>query len=408
MSPKLKQANFKVFFETYLIQFLNLRLLLFFVLISILVGSTSALFLYSLDLVTNLQDNNHFLLYFGPIAGVIIVFLYSNVDSSCKNGNSHILNVLYNKERKVSYFLAPLIFISTLLTHLVGGSAGREGTAVQLAAGIASSLKALFKNSIIDNKLLLICAVSAGFASVFGTPLAGTFFALEFHKNGRFSLKYVFPSLLLGFGAHFVCMLYPIQHTHFENIELNDFSMKLLLGILLAALVFGLCSRLFVLVGESFSTLFSTIKSEYVRVVIGSGLFIAIILLLDARMYTGLGIETIVQSFESPMDIYVFLIKLVLTCLTLHVGFKGGEVTPLFFIGATLGSFLAFQMNLPLDLLASLGLVAVFAGATKTPFACSIMAAELVGYQIFPLALLVCCISFYVSGKKGIYALPKT
>lgn len=406
MNANLRQTNVEIFFETYFFQFLKLRLLLFLALVSIFVGSASAFFLISLDYITNLQTTNHFLLFFGPLAGIVIVFLYSRVDASLKNGNSLILSAIHNKEKKVSFLLAPLIFISTLLTHLVGGSAGREGTAVQLAAGITSWIKGFFRNMISDNKLLLICAVSAGFASVFGTPLAGTFFALEFHKNGKFSLKYVFPSLIVGFGAHYVCMLYPILHTPFKHVYLNNFSLHLLLGVLLSALLFGLCSILFVKLGEWFSLLFLKIKSEYLRVVIGSGIFIATILVLDARMFTGLGVETILKSFENPMDISVFILKILFTTLTLSIGFKGGEVTPLFFIGATLGSFLAFQLDLPLDLLASLGLVAVFAGATKTPFACSIMAAELVGYQIFPLALLTCYIAFYVSGKKGIYKLP--
>jgi H+/Cl- antiporter ClcA len=388
------------------LDFISLRLLAFFTLTSLLVGSASALFLLSLSAVTKLQVENSFLLYFLPLIGVLIVFLYRKIDAVSSKGNVLLLEAIHDSKQKIPIYLAPLIFISTLLTHLSGGSAGREGTAVQMSAGIMYPFRFLLHGSKDQNRFLLLCAVAAGFAAVFGTPLAGAVFALEFHKQGRFSLEKLLPCILVGFGAHHICMLYPIEHTHFQELKIPNLTFLFLIGLVLSSLAFGLSARLFVRLGHLFTSIFAKIRSEYVRVITGGVLFVILIELINGREFTGLGVASILDAFENPAESASFLLKIVFTCLTLSVGFKGGEVTPLFFIGATLGSFLGFYLHLPIEVFAGLGLVAVFSGATKTPFACSLLAYELFGIEIVPLAIVVCYISFFTSGKEGIYKIP--
>ena len=301
--------------------------------------------------------------------------------------------------------MAPLVLFGTLATHLFGGSAGREGTAIQIGGAIADRFTKVLKLSEIDRKIVLIAGISAGFASVFGTPLAGGVFALEVLVLGRIRLDAVIPSFMAAVFANYFCEVWGVTHTIYHISSVAAMTPANLLWSLLAGIIFGLVAMLFSKTTHFWNHLFSKqIKYPPLRPVIG-GLILAITLyLMGTTKYIGLGIPTIVDAFNINLNSYDFLIKLLLTSFTLGAGFKGGEVTPLFFIGATLGNVLIWFIPLPMSLLAGMGFVAVFAGATNTPIACTLMGIELFGIESGVFIALACCTAYLFSGHSGVYS----
>lgn len=376
--------------------------------ISILVGSTSALFLRALTFVTDVRENHLWLLIFLPLAGVGMVWWYQTYGRKAGKGNNLLLDEYYRPSGGIPWHMTPLIIITTLMTHLFGGSAGREGTAVQYGGSIADQFSRFYHWSKRERRILLLCGIAAGFSSLFGTPWAGALFALEVVRIGTLRYFAAIPVLSCALLANVVCGLYGELHTHYPVLAaLPSLSFSLCTSILIAGLAFGLASLLFTRLGEWFTALFAHIKYPLLRPAIGGMLVVLAVYGLHSSKYIGLGIPTILAAFQEPLPASDFLIKTILTCITLSAGFKGGEVTPLFFIGATLGNALALFLPLPLSLLAAMGFVSVFAGCTKTPLACTVMAMELFGWQYGLMFLAVCSISFVVSGKTGIYTSQK-
>lgn len=377
--------------------------------VSATVGSVSALFLYALDLVTSFREDYLWILLLLPFAGVFIVWWYQSYGGSAQKGNNLLLEEYYHPTKKgIPWKMAPMVIVTTLITHLFGGSAGREGTAVQYGGTIAAQLERFLPISKHEKRILLLCGIAAGFASLFGTPLAGAIFSIEMVRLGRIRWKGIGTILLTAFLSNWICGLYGSLHTHYPAIgDLPELSLSTVGYLVLAGLAFGGSSRLFHYMGALFNYLFKKIKWSLLRPFIGGTLVVLAVYGLQTTRHIGLGIPTIIEAFQQPLPPTDFLIKIVLTTLTLCAGFKGGEVTPLFFIGATLGNALAIFVPLPLELLAATGFVAVFAGCTKTPFACTVMAMELFGWQYGLFFLISCLISYWVSGKKGIYSAQK-
>ena len=302
--------------------------------------------------------------------------------------------------------MAPLVFIGTILTHLFGGSAGREGTAVQVGGAIADQFTKIFKLSDFDRKIVLITGISAGFASVFGTPLAGAIFALELMVIGRIRFEAILPSFLAAVFANYFCDVWQISHhTHYTISRVSDLTPTTILWSLLAGIIFGLVSMLFSKSTHFWGTLFKKrIKYAPLRPLIGGVILAFVVYLMGTTKYIGLGVPTIVDAFNINLNSYDFILKLLFTSFTLGAGFKGGEVTPLFFIGATLGNVLVWFIPMPMPLLAGMGFVAVFAGATNTPIACTIMGIELFGIESGIFIALACTTSYLFSGHSGIYS----
>jgi len=301
--------------------------------------------------------------------------------------------------------MVPLIFIGTVITHLFGGSAGREGTAVQIGGAIADRLTKVLKLSDRDRKIVLIAGISAGFASVFGTPLAGGIFALEVLVLGRIKLDAIIPSFIAAIFANYFCELWGITHTQYHINIIPEMTPINVFWSLLAGIIFGLVAMLFSKSTHLWSNLFTKyIKYPPLRPVIGGVILVAAIYFMDTTKYIGLGIPTIVEAFDIHLHSYDFLLKVLFTSFTLGAGFKGGEVTPLFFIGATLGNVLIWFIPLPMGLLAGMGFVAVFAGATNTPIACTVMGIELFGVESGAFIALACAAAYLFSGHSGVYS----
>lgn len=377
--------------------------------LSAMVGSISAFFLWGLSTATTFREEHLWIMVFLPFAGVFIVWLYQTYGGVAQRGNNLLLEEYYRPDAGIPLRMAPMIIATTLITHLFGGSAGREGSAVQYGATIANQMRRFVRLSKTQQRILLLCGIASGFSSLFGTPLAGIIFAIEMVQLGRVRWRGLIPVVVTSFASNWVCGLYGDLHTHYpEVVELPHPSLQTFAYLAFAGLIFGLAAQLFTKCARIFDGLFKKIKRPILRPVVGGILLILAVLLLQTTRHIGLGIPVILSAFQEQLPVYDFFIKIVLTTLTLSAGFKGGEVTPLFFIGATLGNALALFIPLPLMLLAATGFVAVFSGCTKTPLACTIMAMELFGWQAGLFFLITCLISYLVSGQPGIYEAQRT
>lgn len=383
----------------YLLRWLGLSAL-----VGVLAGSASAFFLVSLDAVTRYRENHLWIIALLPLGGFLVGAIYHYWGESVVKGNNQLIEEWQNPTKLIPFQMAPLVLVTTLLTHLFGGSAGREGTAVQMGGAIADQFTRLFKLSNLDRKTLLVTGISAGFASVFGTPLAGTIFALEVFIIGRIGYEALVPSLLAALVADQTCHLWGVGHTHYVIDLVPAFTISLFINITLASVAFGLVSKLFAELTHFWARQVKNyISFPPFRPMVG-GIFIALAVWLSGTTeYIGLGIPTIVSSFHDPLPWYSWMMKMLSTTFTLGLGFKGGEVTPLFFIGATFGNAAAQLLQLPLGLMAGIGFVAVFAGASNTPLASTVMGIELFGAESAPYLALACFIAYLFSGNAGIY-----
>jgi H+/Cl- antiporter ClcA len=396
----------------------QLRASLLAIPVAIATGSACALFLWSLDAATDTRVAFPWLLYLLPLAGVLVGYAYYTIGAKAEGGNNLIIEQIHESGHGVPRRMAPMILVSTVITHLFGGSAGREGTAVQMGGSIASALARLFRLGPADVRIMLMTGVAAGFGAVFGTPVAGAVFAIEVLMIGKMRFEGLVPCLVAALIGDFICLAWGAQHIHYHVASLHGGTIWHIDGLLLAkvavaAVVFGLVSRFF---SESLHALSSLFKKlcpyAPLRPAIGGVLVMGLVFALGTRQYLGLGVTSalpgdvsIVSLFQTSESYHwVWWWKLVFTVVTLGAGFKGGEVTPLFFIGASLGNAVAGVLDAPLGLFAALGFVAVFAGATNTPLACLIMGVELFGPANAIYLAAACYIAFYVSGHTGIYS----
>ena len=374
------------------------------ILTGVCVGTASAFFLTSLDYVTNWRTTHFWIIYSLPIIGFAIGAMYYYLGANVKKGNNLLLEEHQNPKSKIPFKLAPLVYIGTILTHLAGGSAGREGTAVQMGGAIADQFTHLFKFNEQQRKTILIVGISAGFAAVFGTPFAGAIFALEIMLFKNCRVADIAPSFAAAYIAHYTCLAWGIHHTSYTISILPGINSITIVSTFLAGLLFGLTALVFSKSNFIWSKLFSKINYPPLRPFVGGIVLIIAITLLGTTKYIGLGIPSISDAFKFSAGPYDFMIKLLLTTFTLSAGFKGGEVTPLFFIGATLGSVLVFLIPLPMALLAGMGFVAVFAGATHCVIASIVLGIELFGLHAGFFIGLASVIAYFTSGVDGIYS----
>ena len=386
---------------------------------AVVVGSLCAAFLWSLDKATATRFDHPWLIFLMPVAGFLMVLVYQRFGRGSEGGNNLIVDQIHEPGGGVPLRMAPFILVSTVLTHLVGGSAGREGTAVQLGGSIASAFAKTFRLSHAEIRILLMAGIAAGFGAVFGTPIAGAVFALEVLTIGRMQYEALIPSLAAAIAADWTCHAWGIEHIQYQigylaGTPASSFHLDalLLVKVGIAGVLFGLAARCFSEVSHMASAAFKRFCAYApLRPVIGSAVLIGLVYLLGTRQYLGLGVwspnpgDATILGFFDPAhgDYWSWFWKAVFTIVTLSAGFKGGEVTPLFFIGAALGNALAAILGAPTDLFAGLGFVAVFAGATNTPLACMIMGIELFGATHTVYLAVACFLAYICSGHTSIY-----
>ena len=391
---------------------LELRGLLFYcvswivlaVVVGALSGSASAFFLWALDQCTNTRLAHPWLLALLPIAGFVVAWIYLKFGTSVEAGNNLLIDEIHDPKKMVPLRMAPFVLGGTLISHLFGASVGREGTAVQMGGALADQLTRIFKLTPENRRILLMSGLSAGFASIFGVPLAGALFGLEVLAIGRLRYEALFPCLIAAVAADQVCLLWGAHHTHYAAGVIPALSVWPLTATLIAGALFGLAGMAF---ARGTHALTAVLKQVFpyspLRAFAGGATFALVMWATHADRYLGLGVPVIVEAFQHPILPWDFLAKGAATVWSLASGFKGGEVTPLFFVGATLGNVLAPIMHMPIGLFAALGLVAVFAGAANTPIASAVMAVELFGGEIGVYAAAACVMSWLFSGHTGIY-----
>ena len=413
----MKQPRFSL--EQVSILSYLLRWTLLVIPVALTAGSLVALFLWLLDKATLFRFAHSWLLFLLPLAGVLIYFVYRYLGKNSEAGNNLIIEEIHEPGAGVPARMGPLVLLATVATHLFGGSAGREGTAVQIGGSLANFFARRLNLSKEDTRTLLMTGVAAGFGAVFGTPVAGAIFAMEVLALGKMQYDALMPCFMASVLADIVCGAWGIHHTAYR-ISFTDttptaflhFDLLLLVKVIIASVAFGLA-------GMGFAEASHVIKRSckrwipipWLTPVAGGLIIIGLTYALGTTDYLGLGVipqnpgsVTIPSCFHiGGAGSLSWFWKLVFTAITLGTGFKGGEVTPLFFIGAALGNSLALVSGAPVDLLAGLGFIAVFAGATNTPVACTLMGVELFGGEHVLYYAVACFTAYYFSGHSGIY-----
>jgi H+/Cl- antiporter ClcA len=422
----------KVLNSTQLLTFKHLiRWTIITVPIAFAIGCMITFFLWLLNLAINYRFAHPEILYFLPFAGIAIYFAYKWWGTTAVKGNNLIMDEIHNPGGGVPKSMTPLILLSTVVTQLFGGSVGREGTAVQIGGSLAQMFSKWFGLNAEDTKVILTAGIAAGFGAVFGTPLTGAIFAMEVLTIGRIQYTALLPCLVAAIVGDVTVLAWGVHHETYHIAIVpaghNMLSAYLPLDVLLlakvvvASIAFGLTSYLFAETVHGVKTVLNRfIIKKWLVPFVGGMIVIALTMVLGKPDYLGLGVKppypnavTISSAFQAGgADTWSWLWKTIYTTVTLGSGFKGGEVTPLFYIGSTLGNTLSSLLNAPVSLFAALGFIAVFAGATNTPLASTFMGIELFGSEYALFFAVACFTAYFFSGDSGIYsaqriAIPK-
>lgn len=373
------------------------------IIVSIGMGIISAMFLRSLEFVTTLREGFPYLIFLIPIIGVLTAYTYSKYGNGSNRGNNLIIESVH-KEVKVPFRMAILTFIFTVLTHLSGGSAGREGTAVQIGGALTNKVANIFKMEHKEKRILIMSGISAAFGSVFGTPLAGTFFGMEVCFIGKLSYEAMIYCFISSYAANFVTESLGINHTVHLIKSVPSITIYTLLIVIISSILFGVFGRMFAkgihLVKGFYN---KNIKNNIYRAIISSIVVLLVIVIFRLYKFEGLSTWLIDSGFSGEVTILDPIKKLILTILTLGAGFQGGEVTPLFDIGASLGGAIGNLTNIEPSLLAAIGMICVFGSATNTPLTTIMFGINLFGGEAVPYYIIGAFISYYVIGHNGIY-----
>ena len=374
------------------------------ILIGVIVGALDALFGRVLLALSSFRTEHFlYLIPFLAIAGIITVYIYQHFAKEASKGMGLIFNIGHQSDEVIPVRLIPIITISTWLTHLFGGSAGREGVAVQIGATVANYLGDLAK--IRNRHLMVMVGMAAGFSGLFQTPLAATFFAVEVIMAGTIYYKAILPALLASIVSAYTANYLGLEKFAVTITKLPTVNLYLILKL-------GIIGGLFGLTGFSFAWLLAHAKTQftnwlpnpYTKIALGSLILSVLLLLFFQGRYAGLGTNLITMAFDGgPIFLWDFGLKFLLTILTLAIGFQGGEVTPLFAIGATLGIILAHLFGLPLTFVAALGYAAVFAAATNTFFAPILIGCEVFGFSLMPYLFITVAASYCLNFNRSIY-----
>jgi len=389
--------------------FLYLKLIIAGIIIGFIVGIIDTIFGRGLLLIGDIRKE--YLYYFVPflaLAGLLIVFIYQKFAGKTGKGMGLIFEVGNGTEKEIPLRLIPIVTVATWITHLFGGSAGREGVAVQLGATLSHRFNKYF-NFPDKSKVFLVTGMAAGFGGLFQTPIAALFFGLEVLALGNLQLYALLPAVVAAFTASWTSSFLGLEKfTHIVNTNLSITPMTFVKFAILG-IIFGIAGNLFVYL-QSFLKKFAAekIKNPYYRIFI-IGIFLSIILLLlHEGRYTGLGTNLIENSFSGkPIFGYDWILKLLLTTLTLAAGFQGGEVTPLFSIGASLGVVIAIFFGLPIEFVAAAGYISVFGSATNTLLAPIFIGGEVFGFNNLPFFVIIVIFAYLVNRKISTYGLQK-
>jgi H+/Cl- antiporter ClcA len=373
--------------------------------IGVIVGVSTSYFIRALNFSINYTSQYKYYFLLLPVALFLSSLLIKYLAPQAKgHGTEKVIEAVHKRNSRIDAMTVPVKLVTTIITIAAGGSAGKEGPAAQIGAGLSSIFAGIFRFNSKDRKKLVICGISAGFASVFGTPIAGAIFGVEVLAVGHIFYDVIFPSFVAGIISHQVSSSMGVEY-FYQAIEfVPQFTELFFINVLIGALFFGFCSLLLIESLKAAEKLSKKINIwEPYKGLIGGSIIILLTFMTSTR-YLGLGLDTIHSALSSTnVYTYDFLLKILFTSITLAFCGSGGMVTPIFFIGATAGTFYGFMTNQSPSMFAAIGMVSLLAGAANTPIAASIMAIEFFGPKVAPYAALSCIVSYLITGHRSVY-----
>ena len=380
-----------------------LKLCLLGIVAGIFGGLIGVVFASLLSFVTHTRETNPWLILLLPLGGIITVFIYRKFKVDTHRGTNEIIQNI-KSESKIKAIIAPIIFVSTAITHLLGGSAGKEGAALQLGGAGSSAISNLLKLKDRERTIFAMCGMSATFASVFGTPLTAAFFVMEFKSNKKTFSFALLPCFISAIVAKKCAML--LNHSE-ETLHLSQpisFSLPIVLKVLILAIAISLLSLVMCFAFEK-SPVFAkkVISNPYIRTIVFAITVIILTYCVGDMRYNGSGMDLVIKAVSGSADWQDFLMKLIFTSITIAAGFKGGEIVPTFCIGATFGCFFGSLLGLDASLAAALGLIGLFCCATNSLVSSIFLGFELFGISIIPYATIICIILWLLSAEEGLF-----
>jgi H+/Cl- antiporter ClcA len=373
--------------------------------IGCIVGASVALFLMALNWSINITSEYEYYFLLLPVIFFLVIITTKYIAPDAEgHGTEKVIEAVHQNNGKIKPIVAPVKLVTTVLTIAFGGSAGKEGPSAQIGSGLASLFADIFKFENHDRKKLVICGISAGFASVFGTPIAGAIFGVEVLFAGSILYEVLLPSFISGIVSYQISSLLGITYLKHQIQFIPKFSEGVFLEIILAGIYFGLCSFILIMMLKLGKKISSKFKIWAPMKGVVGGLILIGLTFIFTKEYLGLGLNTIESCLSGGQVVsYAFIVKALFTSITLNFGGSGGIVTPIFFVGAASGNLFAQLLNLDIATFSALGFVSLLAGAANTPIAASIMAIEYFGPGIGPYAAITCVISFLMTGHRSVY-----
>jgi H+/Cl- antiporter ClcA len=399
LKQKLKHSSeyVKVFFKWTLISLIT----------GIIGGFVGSMFHKGIEFVTLFRFGNSWIIFLLPFAGLVIISLYRISKVHENTGTNIILDSVRTKSR-VNFLITPLIFITSIITHLCGGSAGREGAALQLGGSIGSQIGKFFNLDLKDMSIIILCGMSSVFSALFGVPITSTFFALEVISIGVIYYSGLVPCIFSALIAYNVSLFFKISPIKYSIPKINEFNYIVFFKVIVLASMAALVSIIFCVAMKKVRfVLVKVFKNEYLRIFTGGLIIVILTILVGTKDYNGTGMNIIFDAINGHAKAEAFLLKIIFTAITIGAGFKGGEIVPTFFIGATFGCVAGSFFGLNPGFAAAIGLVSVFCGVVNAPLASIFLSLELFGPNDIIFFVVACCVSYMLSGYYGLYSSQK-
>ncbi len=376
--------------------------------IGITCGAVGTAFHYSVEYVTQFRSGHSWIIFLLPAAGLLIVFLYRAGGIKHDKGTNLVIGSIRNPEYNVPFRMAPLIFITTVITHLFGGSAGREGASLQIGGSLGASIGKLIKMDDNDKHIMTLCGMSAVFAALFGTPVTAALFSVEVISIGILYYSALVPCILSATISYAITEKFHITPTYFILNQVPEMSLATGIRVIILSVAAAVLSILFCMsmqvIGKTFK---KYLKNQYLRILVGGVLLVLLTLAVRCNDYNGAGMNIIEQAIHGTAKPEAFILKLLFTCITIGCGFRGGEIVPSFFIGATFGCTLGGWIGLDPGFGAAMGLVCLFCGVVNCPLASLVLSIELFGASGILLFAIGCSVSYMLSGYYSLYSEQK-
>ena len=381
----------------------SIKWIIFSIIVGLIVGLCGTAFFIGLSFVTIVRGQNPELIYFLPIGGLAIVALYHILNDTNDTGTNLVISAIHSGD-KLPFRMAPLIFISTLITHFFGGSAGREGAALQMGGSIGNSLGKIFRFDEKDKHVMIMCGMSAAFSSLFGTPMAASIFSMEMISVGVMYYTALVPCVISSLVAHGVATYFCVSTEFFLIDTIPEFNVKTAIIISILAILCAIVSIVFCITLHTSEKLYHKFfKNPYLRIFVGGCFVLIATLIVGNQNYNGTGMNIIERCIDGTVKSEDFILKILFTALTLGAGFKGGEIVPSFCTGAAFGCLFGNLLGFSPTLCTAVGMTALFCGVTNCPITSLLISFELFGYDGMPYFLLAISLSYMLSGYFGLY-----